>query len=110
MSKDEEALDLARRHYEIEPGMVDVIRFTNTADVEVSAAEPIKLLEINENTVPAGIMPSYFGPAPELGFSCPSVIVEITPDEYEKVKLNELNLPAGWKFPVAIPRPAANPA
>lgn len=107
MSKDEEAVDLARRHYEIEPGMLDVIRFTDTAEVEISPAEPIKLLEVNENTVPAGIMPIYFGPAPSAGFLCPSVIVEITPEEYEKVKSKELALPPGWKFPLAIPRPTA---
>ena len=85
MSKDEEAIDLARRHYAIEPGMLDVIRFTDTAEVEIKPTEPIKLLEVNENTVAAGIMPIYFGPAPSAGFSCPSVIVEITPEEYERL-------------------------
>ena len=45
---------------------------------EVVRAEPIKLLEVNENTVAAGVMPLYFGPAPASGIPYPSVIVEVT--------------------------------
>ena len=107
MPKDEEAIDLAQRHYEVEIGVTDIIRFTDHADVELSSTEPIKLLEVNEGTVEAGIVPIYFGPAPEAGIHFPSVIVEVTPDEYRKIQSHELQLPEGWRFPVPIPRAAA---
>lgn len=106
MPKDEEAIDLAQRHYEVELGLTDIIRFTDHVNVELSSTEPIKLLEVNENTVEAGIMPVYFGPAPESGIHYPSVIVEVTPKEYQKIQSQELSLPEGWRFPVPIPRTA----
>jgi hypothetical protein len=107
MSKDDEAIDLAQRHYEVEIGLTDIIRFTDHTDVEAAATEPIKLLEVNENTVEAGIMPIYFGPAPESGIHFPSAIVEVTPEEYRKIQSKELQLPEGWRFPVPISRTAA---
>ena len=111
MPKDEEAVDLAQRHYEVEVGLTEVIRFTDTAEIEQQSTEPIKLLEINENTIESGILPIHFGPAPESGIHFPSVIVEVTPDEYRKIQSNELQLPNSWRFQVPIPRPAvaANP-
>lgn len=107
MSKDEEAVDLAQRHYEVDVGLTEVIRFTNTAEVEREATEPIKLLEVSESTIESGIMPIHFGPAPESGVHYSSVIVEVTPEEYGKIRSNELLLPAGWRFPVPIPRSVA---
>jgi hypothetical protein len=107
MSKDEEAIDLAQRHYEVELGLSEIIRFTNTAEVERTWNEPIKLLEVNENTIESGILPIYFGPAPESGIHFPSVIIEVTPEEYRKIQSNELQLPDGWRFSAPIPRPAA---
>ena len=44
----------------------------------------------------SGIMPLYFGPVPSSGIPYPSVIVEVTPDEFERIKVKELELPNGW--------------
>jgi hypothetical protein len=75
MAKGDEAIDLAQRHYEVDVGVKDIIRFTDHASVELSPAEPIKLLEVNESTVEAGIMPIYFGPAPEAVALVPALAV-----------------------------------
>lgn len=35
----------------------------------------------------------------------PSVIVEVTPEEYQKVKRKLLKLPDGWSLGPALPKP-----
>jgi len=104
-TKDEEALELARKHYEVEAGLTQIFRITGSADNEVSPNEPIKLLEVNENTVPSGIMPIQFGPSPASGLHHPSIILEVTPDEFQKIRNHELELPNGWEIGDLIPRP-----
>ncbi len=106
MAKDrvDAARELARKHYEIESGITRIIRFTNPADGQIDRAEPIKLLEVNENTVPSGVMPLFFGPAPASGIDYSSVIVEVTPDEYKKIESLELTLPVGWIDGEEMPR------
>jgi len=104
-TKDEEALELARKHYEIETGLTQVFRITGSADVEFRPTEPIKLLEVNENTVPSGVLPIQFGPSPASGLSYPSIIVEVTPDEFERIQAHQLELPHGWTVGELIPRP-----
>jgi hypothetical protein len=106
-SKDEEAKTLAEKHYEVETGLTHVFRITASSDIEVSPNEPIKLLEVNENTVPSGILPIQFGPAPAVGLHFSSIILEVTPDEFEKIQADELKLPAGWVVGELIPRPPA---
>jgi hypothetical protein len=106
-TKDEEAVELARKHYQIETGMTQIFRLTGSADVEFRPNEPIKLLEVNENTVPAGIMPIQFGPSPASGLNYPTIIVEVTPDEFQKIQNQQLELPHGWKIGNPIPRPPA---
>jgi hypothetical protein len=106
-TKDEEAKELARKHYQVETGLTHVFRITGSAEVEVRPNEPIKLLEVNENTVPSGIMPIQFGPSPASGVNHPSIIVEVTPDEFQKIQNQQLELPHGWKIGDSIPKPAA---
>ena len=47
-----------------------------------------------------------FGPNPSSGFKYPSVILEVTPDEFEKIQTHELPLPEGWELGELIPRVA----
>lgn len=109
-TKDEEAEELARTHYEVEPGLSHVFRLTGPGGAEDDPAEPIKLLEVHELTVPAGIMPIRFGPDPAHGRHYSSVIVEVTPEEYERIGTNELPLPGGWTVGSLIPKAAAGAA
>jgi hypothetical protein len=104
-TKEEEMMELAHKHYEVEEGMTHIFRLVGTPEAEINPSEPIKLLEVNESTIPSGILPLHFGPLPSAGFHYPSVIVEITPEEYQQVQSQELKLPNGWKVGDLIPRP-----
>jgi hypothetical protein len=103
-TKDEEALQLAQKHYQIEGGVTHIFRLTDGA-AEAHPAEPIKLLEVNENTVASGIMPIQFDAVPQSGIHYPSVIIEVTPEEYQRILRRELALPNGWRIDYEIPRP-----
>ncbi len=98
----EESAALARAHYEVEPGLRAIYR--------LESADPndhrIKLLEVNEQTVPAGIVPVGFPAHPASGLHYPSVVIEVTPQEYEAIQRKQLNLPAGWEVRDAYERPA----
>jgi hypothetical protein len=95
---------LAKRHYEIEPGLTRIIRCSGSAEVEMRPTEPLKFLEVNRDTVAAGIMPLGFGPAPASGIPFPSIIVEVTPEEFENIKNRDLLLPAGWETEEELPK------
>ncbi len=101
----EVAKELAKKHFALEEGLTRVFRITGKAAVEIVSAEPIKLLEVNENTVPCGVMPLHFGTAPAGGIPYPSVIVEVTPEEFKKIQTKELKLPEGWENWEELPRP-----
>jgi len=98
----EESAALARAHYEVEPGLRAIYR--------LKSADPndhrIKLLEVNEQTVPTGIMPVGFPAHPASGLHYPSVVIEVTPQEYEAIQRKQLNLPTGWDVRDAYERPA----
>ncbi len=105
-SKEEVAKRLAEKHYAIEAGITHIFRIQQRVDVEMKPAEPIKLLEVNANTVPSGVLPLHFGPVPARGIPYPSVIVEVTPEEYERIRRHELKLPDGWTIGEELPKPA----
>ena len=97
----EESAALARAHYEVEPGLRAIYR--------LESADPndhrIKLLEVNEQTVPTGIVPVGFPAHPASGLHYPSVVIEVTPQEYEAIQRKQLNLPTGWEVRDAYERP-----
>jgi len=98
-----ETLQLAQKHYQIEEGITDIFHITDQFSVEI--VRPIKLLEVNQNTVPSGIMPIQFGADPASGIPFPSVILEVTPEEFHEIKLGKLRLPNGWGIGERIPEP-----
>ena len=102
--KAEVAKELARRHFEIEPGITQISTLWESSAYEVRPDTPIKLLEVNTNTFASGVMPVHFGPALSSGVQFPSVIVEVTPDEFEMIKRKELELPKGWELGDEIPK------
>ena len=102
----EAARELAMRHYEIDDGLIQIFRIADRAAVASGDGERIKLLAVNVHTPETGIMPLYFGPAPASGIPYPSVIIEVSPNEFEKIKSNELELPEGWGIGEEFPRPA----
>jgi len=100
------ARKLAEMHYRADAGLQKVIRLTGEAETEVQPSEPIKLLEVNEHTVPAGVMPVSFGPNPVGGIPYPTTIVEVTPEEFAQIQSDELKLPKGWLLAEELPKPA----
>ena len=84
-------------------GSPRIFRLRDKPGIE-SLSTPIKLLEINIDTAPSGIMPLRFRPVPGSGIPYPSVIVEVTPDEFERIQLQELKLPDGWTIDEEYPR------
>jgi hypothetical protein len=105
MPTKEEALRiLAEAHYDLEPEITQIYRLKAKPEQEQLAAEPIKLLQINGATIPSGVMPLRFGALPDRGIPFPSVIVEVTPAEFQKIKASELPLPKGWTLGDEIPR------
>jgi hypothetical protein len=102
--KDQVAKKLADKHFDLEPGITRIFKLRAEPALEEMSGTPIKLLEVNVDTPPSGIMPLYFGPVPSSGINYPSVIVEVTPDEFEKIQLHELKLPNGWMIGEEFPR------
>ena len=93
--KDEVARLLAEAHRRIDPGIRLIIRIITAR--EDAADEPVKLLEVNPETSPSGIFPIAFGPdLPDVPY--PSVVVEVTGEEYEQIRDGRLPLPDGWQM------------
>ncbi|MDQ2799408.1 MAG: hypothetical protein M3Y13_07170 [Armatimonadota bacterium] len=95
LTKDEVTVELAEAHYSMDNGLRAIYRLLG--DDEDDAQEPIKLLEINEDTIPAGIIPLYFRVRPTRNVFYSYVIVEIKPEEFEQLQQGRLELPDGWK-------------
>lgn len=108
---DTAAESLARRHYEIEPGLVQIFRIDVRTGSEADCSPVIRLLEVNENTPESGVMPLYFGPARSAGVLYPSVIIEVSPEEFQRIEAEELRLPEGWVVGQKLDKPllAKNP-
>ena len=98
--------DSVEAHFGIEEGISQIFQIRQTVDAEVVRSEPIRLLEVNVNTIPSGIMPIGFAPALTIGVPFPSVILEVTPEEFTRITANQLPLPAGWAIGEEIQRPA----
>ena len=105
-SKDAVAQRLAEAHYAIEPGIELIVQLLAPPDRESDPKEPIKLLEVNHDTTADGIRPVFFGPHFPSGIVYPSVIVEVTPDEYEQIQRSSTPLPNGWRLGNEFARPA----
>ena len=106
--KGEVAKILAERHYQIDPTVIKIIRLeAETREQESNPDEPIKLLEISTETIPSGIMPLGFESHPASGICYPSVIIEVTPDEFADIQQGRLALPNNWQLGEILPPPAA---
>ena len=103
-TKDQVATRLADSHYRIESSIRHIYRLRNAA-TEADRDDPVKLLEVNEATIPSGILPVYFGPYEPAGLTFPSIIIDVTPDEFEQLRASRLSLPNGWELAEELPRP-----
>lgn len=86
------AADLINWHFKVEPGLVTVYRVTN--ENEADPKEPIKLIEVNAQTVATGSFEAYgFAPTRDVPF--PTLIAEVTPDEFAELRQSG-KIPRGW--------------
>ena len=92
-TKDETARMLADFHFQIDQGVFRVI-----GNDEANDEKPVKLLEVNDQTPEAGIMPLGMPAAPDRDVHYSTIIIEITPGEFEQLQRGELTLPHGWKL------------
>ncbi len=102
-SRNAAADSLAQAHFSVDPGVQLIFRLLAEADREMDPKEPIKLLEVNENAVGGGVRPLFFGPHPASGMFFPSVIVDVTPEEYEEILNKPGMIPNGWRLGPEIP-------
>lgn len=58
-TKEEQARQLAQMHYNMDSGLKHVFKITGSTDVELKPDEPIKLLEVNQDSFPSGILPLH---------------------------------------------------
>ena len=85
---------LADAHRDVENTITRIVRIVATTG-ESESSQPIKLLEVNEATTPSGIWPIAFTPdPPRVPYG--SVVVEVTPGEYQDIVNGRLKLPDGW--------------
>jgi hypothetical protein len=82
-SKLETAKFLAKAHSDVEPNLRRVFLIEPINDHNPD--DPIKLLEVVEGTIERGIEPIAFTADPARGIEYPSVIVEISPSEYDAI-------------------------
>ena len=102
--RDTAAERLARGHYAIEPGIMGIYRIEKPGEGEVDPDDPIALLEINQFTLPYGVVPVFFRAHPASGIDYASEIIELTPDEFEILGTPALPLPEGWRIGKLIAR------
>lgn len=96
MTKDETSHHLADAHFRLDPSIVRIFRIIETD--EENPARPVKLLEVNAMTPELGISPIGMGADPARDVFYPSVVVEISPNEFDRLQRGELKLPHDWKL------------
>jgi hypothetical protein len=88
-SKRETAENLAKAHFDIEPNLQRV--FLLEPIHEKNPDVPIKLLEVVKGTIERGIEPITFTAEPAHGIEYPSMIVEVSPREYQYLLDGKMN-------------------
>ena len=98
VSNEQYADELAQARFDLEPGIHTIVRLVSPNNEDLPD-EPLKLLEVNENTLEIGFRPIQF-PARVKGAAWypPVVIVEVTPEEYATAQSNPMLLPNGWQM------------
>ncbi len=89
------AVALAQAHFKVEPNLRHVI-LLEPVD-EAGGDAPIALLEVVDGTIERGIEPIAFTADPARGIDYPSVIIEVSPREFDDIRSNKLDIRrSGW--------------
>lgn len=87
----EVAKELAKAHREEDPA--------TTAIYLSEAPGEVRLIEVSGSVGSAGpkeVLPFRFAERPDQGIDYPSVVILLSPQEWEAVHRGELSLPQGW--------------
>ena len=95
-TKDETARLLADEHFRLDEAVTHIFRVVEPD--EINPLRPVKLLEVNSMTPEVGISPVGLGADPVRGVFYASVVIEVSPGEFDRLRLGELSLPAGWRL------------
>ncbi len=94
-SKWETAESLAKGHFDVEPNLKRIFLLEPVSEQDTN--EPIKLLEVVEGTIERGIEPIAFVADPAHGIDYPSMIIEVSPNEFQHICDGRLNFgKRGW--------------
>src|SRR5215210_711372 len=96
LTKDETARLLANAHFQLDEGVTHIFRVVEPD--EGNPLRPVKLLEVNPMTPEVGISPVGMSADPARGVFHPSVVIEVSPREFDRLQLGELTLPHGWRL------------
>lgn len=93
-SRLETAKNLAEAHFRVEPNLKRICLIDTVGSKDPNGNQdpndPIKLLEVVEGTIERGIEPIWFVADPAHGIEYPSIIVEVSPTEYEAILAGDL--------------------
>lgn len=87
----EVARDLANAHREADPATTTIKFFPSARQNEVCLVEVSSDAPTTEE-----VMPFRFAASNGNGVEYPSVVILLSPVEWEKVKVGDLSLPEGW--------------
>lgn len=87
---------MVRSHFETEDVIDLVVWFKNP-----NGAEEIHLLEVNREAIPSGaVMTFYVGKSKK--FPLPTLLADVTPTEWRKIRAGKIPLPEGWSLNNAV--------
>lgn len=97
-SKEEAARELIARHFRGEPALRRIFWVVTAADG--SDDEPIKLLEVNQNSPTEGQI-EFFNFPPSEHFPFRSLVAEVSPTQLERIRDGSILLPDDWDITTA---------
>ena len=89
------AKELAAAHRNEDPDTLEIY----VADAE----DEVRLVEVSNTVKSSGeVLPFRFMARPDLGVPYPSVVVLLSPEEWDSIHRGKLSLPSGWGEPSAL--------
>jgi hypothetical protein len=93
---EEVARELAAAHRSSDPATTTIKLFPS------NGTDEIRLLEISSLAPTTGeVLPFRFGPSPRHNIHYPSIIILLSPQEWQDVQHGHLALPEGWNLSLA---------
>ena len=106
LTKEEAAVEIALYDYAVDDATHAFYRILATD--EDDSGEPLKLLKVNSDTPPMGVLPLHFPPGKEEGIPYAYEIAVVTPDEFHEIVAGRLPLPAQWQLGKIIENPTVS--